>query len=211
MKNKRVVIISGGKIEDYNYIKNQIGRFKPDMIICADSGYNHAVKMDLKADLVVGDFDSLEAGMISESIKTVHFPARKNLTDSEIALLQAREAGAREVLFIGATGSRADHSLTNIFMLKSCLSHGITAEITDEHNRIKITESEIVLTGEAGDIISLVPLCDCAGVSTEGLEYPLENAELKLGEGRGVSNIMLGEKARVSLREGTLLVIAARD
>jgi thiamine pyrophosphokinase len=42
----RAVIISGGAITDYDYIKAQI--MSGDTIICADSGYNHAVKMGLE-------------------------------------------------------------------------------------------------------------------------------------------------------------------
>jgi len=204
----RAVIISGGKITDYAYIKEQIGLFNADIIICADSGYNHAVKMGLRADLVVGDFDSSE---IPDGVETARYPSEKNHTDSEIALSHARERGARELLFIGATGTRADHTLTNIFMLKSCLEQGEKAQVLDEHNRIRIVESKLSFKGDKGGFVSLVPLCDCFGVTTEGLKYPLKDAGLKFGEGVGVSNIMEGNEATVSLEKGILLVIEARD
>jgi thiamine pyrophosphokinase len=204
----RAVIISGGNINGCDYIKNRIMQFGADFIICADSGYNHAVKMGLDVDLVVGDFDSLAA--IPANVKIARYPSEKNQTDTEIALAHAREAGAREILIIGATGTRADHMLTNIFMLKDYKN----VEILDEHNRIRIitqTKASLEIEGEAGSFVSLVPLSDCLGVTTEGLKYPLENAELKLGAGVGVSNVMTGEKALVSLKTGMLLVIEARD
>jgi thiamine pyrophosphokinase len=101
--------------------------------------------------------------------------------------------------------------LTNIFMMKSCLSRGENIEIFDEFNGIKMVDTKLEIKGEKGGIVSLVPLRDCLGVMTEGLKYPLENAELKLGEGLGVSNVMTGGEAAVSVREGELLVIEARD
>jgi thiamine pyrophosphokinase len=208
----RTVIISGGKIADYSYIKRQIKLFGAEIIICADSGYDHAVKMGLDADIVVGDFDSTGlAACLPEKAKIVRLPAEKNLTDTEAALHEARKAGAREFLFAGVTGTRADHTLTNVFMLRSCLERGEDAEIIDEHNAVKMTDSRLEITGEEGALVSLVPLCDCFGVTTEGLKYPLLNAELRLGEGRGVSNVMTGESASAGVEKGVLLVIRARD
>jgi thiamine pyrophosphokinase len=204
----RAVIISGGKIDDYNYIREQIAAFRGDVIICADSGYNHAVKMGLTPDLVVGDFDSSEA---PEGVEFIKYPAEKDQTDTEIALIRAREMRAREFLFVGVTGTRADHTLTNIFLLHDCLSRGESAEIIDEHNSIKMTNSSLEIKGKKGDLVSLVPVQNCAGVYTENLAYPLENAELKFSESRGVSNVMLGETAGVRLAEGLMLVIKVRD
>jgi len=205
----RTLIISGGKISDYEYIKERILQFGAEMIICADSGYNHAVRMNLPADLIAGDFDSI--GEVPDNVKTACYPSEKNQTDTEIALNHAREAGAQDILIIGATGTRADHMLTNIFMLKNCLARGEKAEIIDENNKIRITDSQLEISGAKGGLISIVPLSDCAGVTTRGLKYPLENARLKLGEGRGVSNVMTGAEASVSVEKGMLLVIEARD
>ncbi|MDR2532470.1 MAG: thiamine diphosphokinase [Oscillospiraceae bacterium] len=205
----RAVIISGGRIDDYGYIKKQLGQFGADLFICADRGYSHAVKLGLAVSVVVGDFDS--AGDIPAGVRTVRYPAEKNHTDTELALAHAREAGARELLIVGATGGRADHMLANIFLIKSCLERGEDAEIIDEHNRIKITETRLEIKGGEGVTVSLVPLCDCVGVTTEGFRYPLMNEILRFGEGRGVSNVMTGETAQVSLKGGTVLVITARD
>ncbi|MCL2078137.1 MAG: thiamine diphosphokinase [Oscillospiraceae bacterium] len=209
----RAVIIGGGKITDYGYIKKQAETFIGEgdgIIITADSGYDHAVKMGLRVDLAVGDFDSAKK-IPPPEIKSVRYRAEKNFTDMELALSHAREAGARNFLLIGATGTRADHTLTNIFMLKDCLTRGEDAGIIDEHNKIKITGTRLEIKGEKGALVSLIPLCDCEGVSTENLDYPLENEILRFGEGRGVSNIMSGEEAAVEVGKGILLVIVARD
>ena len=56
-ENMRAVIISGGAVTDYDYIKAHIEN--NDMVICADSGYDHAKRMGIVPDVVVGDFDSI--------------------------------------------------------------------------------------------------------------------------------------------------------
>ena len=52
----RTVIIGNGNIKDYEYIKGKIR--DTDFIICADGGYNHAQKMGITPDVLLGDFDS---------------------------------------------------------------------------------------------------------------------------------------------------------
>ena len=203
----RAVIICGGTITDYRYIKAQIK--DGDLIICADSGYDHAVNMGIKASIVVGDFDSIST--IPADIQTIQYPARKDQTDSEIAVEYARKMGVKDFLLIAATGTRLDHTLTNILLLKDCLAHGENALIVEEHNKIMITDSMMHLQESAGSIVSLIPLSKCHGVTTENLEYPLQDATLYMGKGRGVSNIMTDNNACVSVRSGSLLIIIAKD
>ena len=203
----RAVIISGGKITDYNHIKAQIKT--SDTIICADSGYDHAVRMGVLPSIVVGDFDS--AGEIPADVPCLLYPSRKDLTDTEIAVAYAREKGFREFLILAGTGSRADHSLTNILLLKSILEQGEKGMLVDEHNKIMITDSELRLKEPPGSIVSLIPIADCKGVTTKNLEYPLRNAEMHVGKGLGVSNIMLEDNASVSVVSGIMLVIVAKD
>jgi thiamine pyrophosphokinase len=45
------------------------------------------------------------------------------------------------------------------------------------------------------------------GVRTDGLAFPLAGETLQPGSSRGVSNVFLGESARVSLEQGVLLVV----
>jgi len=203
----RAVIISGGSIKDYNYIKSL---FKADdFIICADSGYDHAVKMGVKADLLVGDLDSIIQQ--PQNIACIKFPKKKDYTDTEIALEQAREKGYNSFLLVAATGSRMDHTLANIMMLIDCLKRGEYAEVIDEHNRIMITNSQLNVRECKEAIISLIPLTDCFGVTTTNLEYQLYDATLYMGKALSLSNSMMENTANISVRGGILLVIVAKD
>lgn len=203
----RAVIVCGGTVRDYGYIKKQIQA--DDMVICADGGYDHAVKMRLHVDILVGDFDSIAE--MPRDVRTVRYPARKNQTDTEIALEHARKMGFKDFLIIAGTGSRMDHTLTNILLLKDSLDRGEEAKLIDEHNKIMITASRLDLNERPGATVSLIPLCDCYGVTTRGLEYPLDGAALYMGKGLGVSNIVAESAAVVSVQEGILLVIVAKD
>ena len=56
-----------------------------------------------------------------------------------------------------------------------------------------------------GDLLSLLPLGgDAIGVTTEGLQYPLHDETLFLGQARGVSNVFTGSRAAITLRRGSV-------
>jgi thiamine pyrophosphokinase len=199
---KRAVIIGGGDIGDYAYIKSLVT--PTDYIVCADSGYDHALAMGLAVDLAVGDFDSVR-NMPPEGIR-ITFPSKKDKTDTEIALDAVRGKGYGEFLFLGCLGDRFDHSLGNVLLLVSCLKQNERACIVNERNAVYITDSSIEMDIKKGQVVSLLPLADCEGVVTHNLEYPLRGDKLPLGTGRGISNVAVGDGAGVSISKGLLMV-----
>ncbi|MGI6005549.1 MAG: thiamine diphosphokinase [Christensenellales bacterium] len=203
----RAVIISGGRMADYTFAASLIE--EDDYIICADSGYLHARKMNLEPDAVLGDFDSL--GHVPESGQVVRLSVRKDDTDTEGALRLAREKGFSRFLFLGCIGSRMDHTLANILLLTGCLRRGEDAWMVDEHNKITAIDAKIILDEPPGAIVSLVPLTTCSGVNTFHMEYPLHDAALIPEESRGISNVTTARGAGYTMKDGLALVIVARD
>jgi thiamine pyrophosphokinase len=208
------VIICGGKIENYGYMKKYFKDAR--LIISADSGARHCKSFQVMPDLMVGDFDSVSgvdfADFASAGVEIIRFPAEKDMTDSELAIEIALERGCSRIILLGALGTRLDHSVSNLFLLKKLLDKGIDAAIIDEQNEVKLISHSIVLTREEETFITLLPLAGSAkGVTTSGLYYPLENATLEVGSSRGVSNRFSEDVAQVTVKEGYLLVIKARD
>jgi thiamine pyrophosphokinase len=64
------------------------------------------------------------------------------------------------------------------------------------------------IEGAPGSLITLLPVGGTAcGITTQGLEYPLAGEDLPVGTSRGVSNVLVGSCATVTLASGTLLVV----
>jgi len=54
----------------------------------------------------------------------------------------------------------------------------------------------------------LIPLSrNASGITTEGLEYPLNDAVLPFGSVRGISNLLEKPSAHVKLSDGLLLAV----
>ena len=179
-------------------------------VICADGGFRHMDKLGLTPDIVIGDMDSVKADLHGE--KTIVYPVRKDFTDSELAVNYAIDNGFSDLVLIGFTGTRTDHTLTNLFLLKGISERGARAEIIDEHNVIRYAEKENIIRGKKGDIVSIIPIGgDVSGITTEGLDYPLFSETLEFGKGRGVSNEMTGDECRITVKNGSALIIKSKD
>ena len=210
----KCVIVSSGTINDYEYMKKYFEG--AELVISVDGGALHLRRFGIKPGLLVGDFDSITPECLkeyeSQNIEIVRFPRQKDMTDTEIAVEIALERGSTHIVFLGAMGTRLDHSLSNIFHLKKLHDNNVTGIVADERNEITLIDSSIKLDKAEGMKVSLLPLTDVVrGVTTKGLMYPLHNATMKLGSSWGVSNEFSGDTAEVTIIEGLLLVMKSRD
>jgi thiamine pyrophosphokinase len=207
----RAVVVANGRIDGPWPIRLERQQAN-DLVICADGGVDNALRLGLVPHVVLGDFDSAPGDALRRAevlgAQMVRFPTHKDETDAELALRYAVSHGATDILFLGALGGRIDHALANLFLLAAPEFAGVRVRIADAATTIELCRDRCEIRGQAGDIVSLLPLTsDVAGVVTEGLEYPLRGETLRFGPARGVSNVMLGEVARVSVSDGLLTVI----
>lgn len=213
-KVNHVIIVANGQMSDYKRFKEYLEG--ADLIIAADGGLKHLSQMDIAPTLMLGDFDSIDS--IGEyrkqfpKAKTISFEERKNYTDSEIAVRKAIAYQPDRITLLAVTGNRLDHTLVNVTLLKLIYDAGIQGVIINEDNEIRYTESPIVLTGDVGSNMSLVPVSDVVtGITLKGFEYPLDNAKLYYGSTLGISNVFAKEEGSIHFRNGQLLILQSRD
>ncbi|MBC7814026.1 MAG: thiamine diphosphokinase [Burkholderiales bacterium] len=210
------LIFANGELNDGPMVRRALTTAMPDaMVIAADAGARLAGYFGLMVNTVIGDMDSLspaELEMLTEQgTNAKRYPQEKNETDLELALLLAVKRGARWLRIIGALGGRFDQELGNLYLLALPALAKCDARIVAGKQEIWIFRgggAPLEIQGAKGDTISLVPLNGPAvGVRTANLFYPLKDEPLEFGPARGISNVMTAKKAKVALREGTLLVV----
>ena len=204
-----VFVVAGGPAPDPAALD---GLPQPVAVIAADSGLEHALGLGLPVDLVVGDMDSVDSGVLAaaEATGTVveRHPAAKDATDLELALEHALTHRPDRVVVVGGRGGRFDHMLAGIALLASDRWASTTVEARLDWARLTVVRRATELHGAPDDLVTLLPLLgDAHGVTTDGLRYPLQNEDLPAGTTRGVSNVLLGTSARVTLESGVLLAI----
>lgn len=167
-------------------------------------------------DVLIGDFDTLEANILEyfrkKDVDIHEFLPVKDKSDLELAIDLATEYSAKEIIIIGALGSRMDHSLSNIMLLFHILEKGIEVKMIDDKNEIMPIKNEIKIKKGKYEYISLLPILeDLDGVELIGLEYEFSNLKLKRTSTRGISNRFKEKEAKIKVKSGMGLVILSND
>lgn len=206
-----VVVFTNGRFRDGELVKKVLS--EADLIIAADKGAEVALALGLTPSVVIGDFDSLDpvikTKLEREGVDMIRHPARKDSTDTGLALDYAISKGARHITLIGATeGDRLDHILANVF-LAACQK--VPVRLVDGNTQAwaQLGPYETKVLGAKGNRLSLIPLSrEVTDIRTDGLEYGLYGETLSMSRsGRGVSNVMTQKQASVSWQEGLLLLV----
>lgn len=207
MKKTRCVIIAAGDISDNYIIKNNV--LPGDFVIAADAGYYNCVNAGVTPDLIVGDFDS---GKKPETlIETIILNPVKDSTDSETALSEAEKRGYKDIILLGATGKRLDHTLANILLTASAKQRGRSLTIIDEHHKIYAVKNEtkIIQRSKSKYYLSVYAVGGDCEITEEGVYYPLNKYILSPFSALGVSNEITDDSAKITVYSGTAVIIEA--
>lgn len=188
---------------------------RADLLIAADGGARYLLHLDIIPHLAVGDFDSLDEALLERlvagGIEVQRHPIHKNETDLELALLAAIARGATCIYVLAALGGRADQHLANLQLLTHPAIMQADVRLLQDRWEVWAIRGHVRIYGHSGDLLSLLPMTEeVTGIVTEGLYYPLRGETLRLGPARGVSNVLLGAEARVTIRSGILLCMHER-
>ncbi len=213
---KDFIIVTGGKIS-MRLLESYTDNREESFIIGVDKGLEALDKASITPDLVIGDFDSANDGIRARYISSpgaIILNPRKDYTDTHMAVLEALKLNPEHITVIGATGTRIDHMMGNLGLLKLCLEQGVSASIVDENNRITMIDKQFHITKETqyGRYISCIPFSDRVdGITIKGFEYDLENASMIKEETIGISNELRKEEGLIQIERGYMLIMETRD
>ncbi len=164
---------------------------KPDFVIAADSGFDTALSFGISCDLVVGDMDSIVQKDILKKLPKGNvkaFNTDKDFTDTELALFEAQEHGATNIILVGGDGGRLDHTLALLKLFKGSVYPNIW--MCKEQVVFLLSEgidSSIDFFLQKDDTCSVFSVFDTGCIHSNGLEWQLDG--LKWNEGAySVSN-----------------------
>ncbi|HHW07001.1 MAG TPA: thiamine diphosphokinase [Clostridia bacterium] len=208
----RSIILTGGQVENLAWLSEII--HADDDLICADGGARYAAALGLVPRVIVGDFDSLAENILQSFLQKgcmiKQHPVAKDDTDTALALEEALAGNPSEIIILGGIGTRFDHSLGNVHLLRVAYEHGVPARILTEYNEISLVapNQPATVTGKPGQLFSLLPLtAEVTGVEVTGARWPLHDAAFTIGRPYGISNELVQREARISVAAGLLLLV----
>jgi len=187
-----------------------------EYVICADGGLEKAESLNLIPNIIIGDLDSVNKTVLKKyldmNVELIKYPAEKNYTDMELAIEYAVEKQFKDIVLIGASGSRLDHTMANIMLIERYYKLGINIKIIDNNNYIQIVTSNMVIYNKKNYYVSIVPITDMiVGITLIGFKYPLNDVNVNRGSTLCISNQITSDKGNIILQSGTALVFISKD
>ena len=212
------LVVGGSPIEVPSSLLNVLCGSADD-VIAVDAGADKLMTAKIAIDCLVGDFDSISREALEYAFSCdpdiEKVPSRKDYTDMTLALRVASRRESHDVILTGVTGGRLDHTLA---VLGSCdEAYSLSPLIVDASEtvcflsyrgpRSSVRLSDLGLRPD--DEFSVLTLRDGSRVDITGVRYPVQDHELSVLGGLGISNVMESDNACVSCGRGSALVVVS--
>ncbi|MCO6183429.1 thiamine diphosphokinase [Leuconostoc fallax] len=194
---------------------------EPGQWIGADRGtwylYQHQVHMKL----AVGDFDSLTLSEYQElqqhfvDTQVIHVKAEKDETDTELALMYARDMQPTHIKVFGATGGRLDHLLSNLWQMGDEKFTVIREKVTfiDKCNAVNYfgPGEHVLIKNDKTRYLGFMALANINDFHIKDAKYTLDLNTTQLMPKMWSSNEFIGEQVHFSLKQGIIMTVQTCD
>ena len=177
-----------------------------DFVLAADGGLRYLKGNGIEPDIILGDFDSLNA--VPEGGNVIKLPTHKDDTDSGAAIKLGLSRGYSVFHIYGGVGGRLDHTLANISLLAYLADKGCRGYLHGDGIVITaIKDASVSFPAEKTGTFSAFSYTEKCTVTLSGFEYELSDHELTSLYPLGVSNSFVGREATVTARDGILVIL----
>jgi thiamine pyrophosphokinase len=154
-----------------SYLKNA------KRIICCDGSASSLILAGMEPDAIVGDMDSLSDDLANRYADRIYSDDNQDTNDLTKVVEWCRGNNYSDIVIVGATGKREDHTLGNISLL---------AEYAKDMNVIMVTDTGVLrpflLSSEIasfpGQQVSIFSIDPETEVTSSGLKYPLTKTRI---------------------------------
>lgn len=178
-------------------------------VMALDGAYEYLRDIGIKIDVLLGDFDSLNAEDLAHARKVIAnvIPAPdQNYTDLEKGLHYIDKLNPKSVTICAATGLRLQHTLYNLRILKKYYQPKRPLILISEMEIIRYyQDAAIKITGNINDSIGLLGFPH-ATVTTMGLKWDVTDYPLDFEKSSSVLNVLTTTEADIKIK-GDILVI----
>jgi len=174
------------------------------LIVCCDGAAEKLVANGLKPGIIIGDLDSVSPELRERYRSILVQDSDQETNDLTKAVKWCVTQGIREVVILGATGIREDHTLGNISLLAD-YSSKIDAVMLTDTGSFRVYDQSVTIASHPGQQVSLFSIDPSLKVTSTGLKYPLNNLTLH-SWWRGTLNEAEGECFTLRFDTGKIIV-----
>lgn len=195
-----VCLIGGGEIEEQP-VKALVN--SGAIVVAADGGANHALRLGLQLAAVIGDMDSISPEARGKFADVLHHIPEQDSTDFEKSLRILDVAG---IIGFGFLGPRADHGLAAMQALARHQGVPVILQSAQDVVFHLPAHREMAFELPSETRVSLFPFASVV-CAAEGLRWPLDGLTLDPMGQIGTSNKATGGTLRLMAKGAGLLAI----
>ncbi|PAQ13239.1 thiamine diphosphokinase [Bacillaceae bacterium SAOS 7] len=216
----RIAVVAGGPETELADLQSY--HTEDTVFVGVDRGTIYLLERGITPKIAIGDFDSvteaewkvIESGVEQEHIQ--RFPAEKDETDLELAIVWAMKQEPESIVIFGATGGRLDHFFGTISLLmnRDIMASSIKIELVDKQNHVSLygPGTYTVFVDVRKKYFSFFAITNTVtNFTLKGFKYPLSNHTVQPGSTLYVSNELDQESGTFSFASGILMVIRSSD
>jgi thiamine pyrophosphokinase len=146
-------------------------------IICCDGSAENLIMAGYIPDAIVGDMDSLSEKLSQEFANRIFSDENQDTNDLTKAVIWCSKNEFKNIVIVGATGKREDHTIGNISLLTEYQKYVDVIMVTDTGTFQPFSKS-CKVTSMPGQQVSLFSIDPDTEVTSAGLKYPLSKTKL---------------------------------
>ncbi|MBE0679912.1 MAG: thiamine diphosphokinase, partial [Bacteroidales bacterium] len=175
-----------------------------ELVVCCDGAAEKLVAHGLEPGIIIGDLDSVSPALKKRYEKILVADADQESNDLTKAVNWCVEQGIEEVVILGATGIREDHTLGNISLLSGYCER-IDALMLTNTGTFRVYDRSVTIGSHPGQQVSIFSIDPTLTVTSSGLRYPLNNLTLN-SWWRGTLNEAADREFRLEFVNGRVIV-----
>ncbi len=178
---------------------------KAARIVCCDGAANALVESsEFPPVAVVGDGDSLSESARKKFAGCLVMSGCQETNDLTKAFRFCVKQGWNDIVIVGATGKREDHTLGNLSLLADFSCEASVRMMTDACIITPVSEAT-TLPSHEGQSVSFIACDPRVQLTVDGVRYPVQNLELS-SWATATLNVATGSLLRIQPVHGVLLV-----
>jgi thiamine pyrophosphokinase len=200
--SEKTIILSNGKFPEHEIPLGYLR--EAERIVCCDGATQKIHSYGIEPYAIVGDFDSLSEDLSKKYADRLYPDYEQETNDLTKAVKWCLKRGYKDLIILGATGDREDHTLGNISLLAEYSTDANVIMVTDTGVFVPIINSS-TLSSLPGQQISIFSINTETEISSTGLKYPLNHKKLE-NWWVATLNETVGESFSLEFENGRLIV-----
>lgn len=201
--NKNIILLANGKFPTNKIALDCIEN--ANLIICCDGAVDKAIKKGYCPDYIIGDLDSIKNKTYKEA-ELIHIPDQ-NENDLRKSIYWIEKNGGKEVIILGATGNREDHTLGNIFSMFN-EKFNLKLKIITDYGQFIPIKNKMTFTTFIDQPISFFCISPKTKITSKNLKYPLKDSQFK-NLYAGTLNSAISNTLNVTITDGMAMIYLA--